>query len=693
MKCKLLLLLFIALGIELNAQQGLDKKIPKQATFVFSLNLNTLSKKINFNDLGNYNFLKKPENDDFFEPSSALKELFRLPDKAGISRTGKLFIFSENHDSIHNLSYLIAISDAKAFETRMEDILKTKQNEPKFKKAGKLKVLTYDHKICISLAKDFALISIWTLPYYYNEDYDEYSEERNRVIQIIDSINFSHADSAAVFSDSVLIDSAATHEIIKDEIISEEDIVPPPPPLDDEEDITDSTMAMDMDAEPEPYYDRSYDDDSLMKQFERRWAAKRKMDEDRFWEKHTRKMTLHQKNINELKPAESLASNSEFSKVFTNSDDIIYWFDYQSYSQQLIDIMSDKYGMSYRYDTAVVNEMLKNKPPNQLTELVNGNSMYGLGNFEKGEIKMNFYNIFNDKLKPYFEKIYSKDINPDFFKYIKSDNLMGLISMSINTQAGADLYYEFLRRASESTAIPNKWAVAFIEITDLFLDKNVLHHTFKGDAVVAFTGIKSYLKTYSDYQYDSLTFENTTVEKTKTDYIPEFVAILTIENLENVKRILKMIKRLDGLTEISKDVYSFKSRSSEINGNFFVVIKDNLLFITNDKPLATEQINEGLTTSRTVGNAYESYLKNSSFGFWDASKMFKLMAEGPEEKFGKPDALQKLSEKINKGFFVTKPLEGNTMNAEITLEMKNRENSSLLELLKLFDDLYIMKKF
>ena len=140
-------------------------------------------------------------------------------------------------------------------------------------------------------------------------------------------------------------------------------------------------------------------------------------------------------------------------------------------------------------------------------------------------------------------------------------------------------------------------------------------------------------------------------------------------------------------------MYSFKSKDKEMNGLFYVVIKDNLLFITNDKPLATEQIFAGLSTERTVGNNYNSYLNNSSFGFWDASKMFKLMAEGPEQEFGKPNELDKWSKKINKGFFVSKPMDGNTTNTEVTLEMKNRENSSFLELLKLFDDIYLMNKF
>lgn len=123
-----------------------------------------------------------------------------------------------------------------------------------------------------------------------------------------------------------------------------------------------------------------------------------------------------------------------------------------------------------------------------------------------------------------------------------------------------------------------------------------------------------------------------------------------------MNRVLKMIKRLDGLVELEKNIYAFKARDKSINGKFFVVIKDNLLFVTNDSSLARTDIMGGMQTSRTVGEAYKAYLNNTSFGFWDASKMFKLMAERPDEKAGNSDLLQKLSDKVNKGFFVTKPL-------------------------------------
>ncbi len=158
MNRNLLLVLFSAVFMQLNAQLSLEKRIPKQAKFVLSFNLNSLSQKVNFNDLGNYNFLKKPDIEQYIMPNVILKELFRLPDKAAINRSGKLFIYTENHDSVSNLTYLIAISNAKTFETRMTDILKTKHYEAKFKKDGKVKILTYDHKLSITIAKDYVII-------------------------------------------------------------------------------------------------------------------------------------------------------------------------------------------------------------------------------------------------------------------------------------------------------------------------------------------------------------------------------------------------------------------------------------------------------------------------------------------------------------------------------------------------------
>lgn len=687
-------LLILAFGVK---SQSLEKRIPKQTGFVICFDLNSLSQKVNFNDLGNYNFLKKSESVEYVDPSALIKELFRMPEKAGLNPKSKMYIFSESHDSVNCLNYLFAITNEKLIQTRVIDILKSATYKPSFSKEGKMKVLNYDHQVSIGVGKDYALVSIWTKSYYYESDYEEYNFERNKVVMMIDSIRYStmDVDTAVAVPEEEFI---ALPEAPADTVASEQPVEPTKteaPEIESAEEVveevyeySDSTVAVDY------AYDSYYDNDSLMKQFERRWVIKRKLDEERFYLQQDKKMGLRQKQLNTLKPAESVSVNPDFIKVFANTSDIIYWFNYNSYANQLITAMSDKY-YSYPYsnDTAAYNAKLRNPPPNTLAEFLNNNTMYGLGNFNKGELKMNFHSTFNDNLKPFIEKIYSNNINSEFFKYIKSDDLMGLMGFSINSEAAANLYYEIFRRASESSPTPNSYYIAFMEMTDLFLDKKVLYHTLKGDGVVAFTGIKSYLSTYTNYEYDTLTFENREVEVTKTKYIPEFVTIFTIENLDNVNRVLKMIKRLDGLVELEKNIYAFKARDKMFNGKFFVVIKDNLLFVTNDSSLARTGIMGGMETSRTVGEAYKAYLNNTSFGFWDASKMFKLMAERPDEKAGNSDLLQKLSDKVNKGFFVTKPLVGNLSDSEIVIEMKNRENSSLLELLKLFDDVYAIQKF
>ena len=56
-----------------------------------------------------------------------------------------------------------------------------------------------------------------------------------------------------------------------------------------------------------------------------------------------------------------------------------------------------------RYSMGMLNDSIKEtvKPKKNLDDFFNNNGMYGLGNFEKGEIKMNVYNTFNDTIKPY----------------------------------------------------------------------------------------------------------------------------------------------------------------------------------------------------------------------------------------------------------------------------------------------------
>ena len=103
-------LLILAFGVK---SQSLEKRIPKQTGFVICFDLNSLSQKVNFNDLGNYNFLKKSESVEYVDPSALIKELFRMPEKAGLNPKSKMYIFSESHDSVNCLNYLFAITNEK----------------------------------------------------------------------------------------------------------------------------------------------------------------------------------------------------------------------------------------------------------------------------------------------------------------------------------------------------------------------------------------------------------------------------------------------------------------------------------------------------------------------------------------------------------------------------------------------------
>ena len=684
---KKLLLIGIMLFAGFTKAQTLESHIPKNVGFVLSFDLATLSQKLNFNDLGNYNFMKKSGTADKIMPYDVLKELFRLPEKCALNKASKMYIFNENHDSIDNINYLLSITDVKAFQNRVVDILKTSKYKPEFKKEGKMKVLIYDRVMCIGVGKDYALISIWKPSYYYNDDYYEYNEARNKVIHIIDSINMANqpVDTTSKYEETIIETDTIAPAVVEDAVEETE------PEIGMEE----GTIAVDSvpyyyDAPVENDYYTNYDNDSLMKQFERSWEVIRKMREDEFYVGKERKMREKQRSIYDLKATNSITSEQEFKTVFSNKGDLIYWFNYKSYSDILIQSVGDRY--RYNYDTAYFNQMQRVHHQNTLATIFENNTMYGIGNFNKGEIKMNFISTFNDYLKPYVNDIYKAPINSNFFKYIKSENLMGIMGVSMDFEAIAKLYYDIFRKAIESTPVPNKSVIAAVELTDLFLDKKMLYHTFKGDAVIAVTGIYNQIKNKTFYEYDSLTFESRMVEKTVNSYMPELVFVATIENHENLNRLISMFKKLDGLVEISPNIYTTKVGEKEFDNKFFYIIEGDLFFITNDSVLAMSQIKTGMGSIKTVGESYNTYLNNSSFAFWDASKMFKYMSQNPDGNTQNTNMLLKWSEKVNKGFFVTNPLNGNVANSEITIEMKNLENSSLLELLKLVEDIYLFNK-
>lgn len=673
---KYLILIILLISIIAHSQTP-EKLVPANADFVISINLASLSQKINFNDLGNYSFLQNKNKDNTVITQAFIKELFRMPEKAGVNVKGKILLFSENHDSISNFTYVVSITNNKLFKKRVTEILGTIKNESKFSKYGKFEILNYNNCLSISCSKNVALISIWRRPYYYSYNDEElYNIERNKVINIIDSIRYSKNQIPPDLN-----------EVIKSDTISdkknEENF--------DSNEIIDSTVTEEV-LPDVPYYDYDYSNDSLIKQFERNWTAKLREKEAKFWHLHDEKMSQNHLKLFTQKNNTQMIADKGFADVYNTGNDFTLWIPLSVYSKKLIS-MFDKRKSYYQYnDTAKNKKEIVVEKQNTLSELFDNNKFFGTGNFEKGKIEMNFNFEFNNKLKAHIEKINNGNINPEFFKYIKSDNLMGLTCMSINVEAWSDFYIDIFRRAIESNNKPDKKFTIGLELLDLFINKDVIFHTFKGDAALAFTGMKSYLKTFNTWEYDSLTFESRIVQQTKTKYIPEFVYILTIENKSNLDKIISLLNRLEAIKENGKNIWTINSGKNEIDSSFFIVTKDNLFFITNDKKLAKEQIYGNLSSTRVVANTYNSYLSSSSFGFWDASVMFKLMAENNETKeFGNSAFLNKLGEKINNGFYYAKPIKSNQSETSVSIELKNRENSSLLEILNLFDDLNKIK--
>ncbi|NUM31029.1 MAG: DUF4836 family protein [Bacteroidetes bacterium] len=650
--------------------QSPEKSIPAKADFVISVNLASLSQKINFTDLGNFSFMQNNMKGIPVSSSKFIKEFFRFPEKGAVNTKGKILMFSENHDSVLCFTYLIAITNNKAFKNRVLEILQEKNKSLKFEKNGKCEVLSYNNCINISVSKNLAAVSMWNRPYYYVYDEELYSQEKTKVIAKIDSIRNAKniieepvkeenkPDTITVFNDNEYIDSSATEIVVTENINSND------------------------------YYYTDYENDSLMKQFERNWTKLKLEKEQKFWQTHDKKMLKHQTELFKLKNNETMASDSKFNNIYKLSNDFIIWIPISNYSEKIISAMEKK--RYYNYNDTI--KKTKESKPNKLAELFENNMFYGVGDFEKGKVDMKFNFQFNDKFKPFMIKMSAGKINPDFFKYIKSDNLIGFAGMSVNTEAWADFYVEVFRRAIESNSNPNKRFAIGLELTDLLINRDVFFHTFRGDGILAFTGMKSYLHTYNSWEYDSITFESRTIEKTKTKYIPEYLCILSIENQVNIDKILSLLVRLDAVKQIKPQVWTLKTGKNEIDTNFYIAKKDDLFFITNDSKLATEQIHGNLSSSRTVGNKYDTLLPNQSFGFWDATSMFKLMTDNNNNNdFGNSAILNKLGNKINNINFYSKPISGNMSETIISFELKNRENSSLLEILNLFEDLNKIK--
>ncbi len=280
------------------------------------------------------------------------------------------------------------------------------------------------------------------------------------------------------------------------------------------------------------------------------------------------------------------------------------------------------------------------------------------------------------------EKILSRKLNKRFFKYIDTDSMLGYMSWALDTKAYLEQMPQLLERTygSMGAGVGREEASLAAELISLLIDEEAIANMIKGDAMVVFDGVYQQQVNYTDYTYDE-NFKATAVEKTKTETLPRFLMMMSSEENDLIRKLVKYgIKK-----EVVKQSGSFYEIEIPKNPvRLFFMNKDDIFFLTNSLS-NIEQISAG-TFKASISKKEKKSLSSHPFSMYINPK--NISGKIAQTDLGATESLGEMINSFNKMGEVrmqANAMKNNIYSADLWMDVPAGNTNAVTYFFSLFD--------
>jgi hypothetical protein len=673
LKITLLLTFIITSGNLLQAQE-LYSRVPADVNAVLTLNLGTLNTKANFAEASKleiFQFMKQADSSSSQEFMSSLSHLM-LGDLAekGLNTGSKAYIYFLNEDSTAGMGITAGLSNASAFETLVKNRL-FNGTPPEIKEKNGIRTAVY-RRMGVSWNNEMMqmiVLNKMTASYYgfdYSEEYDEndYSADVDTALMREAIANY-RKDS---IQQATLIYEVPAPRSDRDD---DEDIIQVRPEISDDETREYET--------PKSTIYRNYYDRLVRERKQEKKNAK--LDERR-----AVLLAARIDELNSMESAKSVASSENFVSGLKRNSDIYIWVDYNLHKLYIKPMLS-----------AFGNRNKEEKPYNGLfaNQFLHFDFM-----FENGRMDMDSRYFMNDRMAELTKGAYNGKVNKKFLKYIPGKTTQGFVAFASNPEKATEAYLKLVREMfGEMGQLQpgrnySEVAMAAFDFIEMMVNKDVLYHTFKGDALFAITDMKEEEISYTTYDYNE-NYEQKEKTNTRKELRPSFLLMATLDKKEYLQRVLNIIERLEGIKKFGN--YYTIPQAKKLGGfTVYIAIENDILFIGNDGDLFMNRLSKGYDKSEQLSSGHKKLItKNSMSMHWDVAATLKqLLSSGPEMMKSGPigQAMTLANAQVKNIEVKGWDVKGNKMEAHATLRLNDESTNSLLAGLKFINQIYVNMK-
>lgn len=279
--------------------------------------------------------------------------------------------------------------------------------------------------------------------------------------------------------------------------------------------------------------------------------------------------------------------------------------------------------------------------------------------------------------------------NKDFLKYIPANNLIGVYSLNINSEAVLNEIPGYLAPLLDSFLPLTNGGKKSTSFISTILDEEAIARLITGDLMISVSNWGAKPTTKVSYEYDEDFNYSETVTEGSED-LPDLLFMIGSEDTESLKDVLEFMA-LETPLSWNEDHF-FLPHDRDIPMDMFIFTTVEGLFMTNNK-VQMNQIKSGKMNEKVSKSLTKSILSNSQNAFIDFKEIVNVMKSIDGLSSEDSQAFNMLSNNLGSMTSIQAKTKGKSSTTKTVLSFPegNSENS-LVYVFNLINEIYKIEK-
>jgi hypothetical protein len=634
--------------------QTVMKYVPANADVAITFNLQNLEKKVNLDQLKQYDFYQAVVK-EFTQTSEVegreheknyYEELLREPTNLGFDLMEPFYFFIKKEGNNTHLTLVMKLSDTAKFETGLQNLKQESYFAYLEEKEG---YHLWQQDKQIFAWNDEVVLFVWT--------------------EALPDPSYDPGLEIPPYEESEGYEDIAIEEPV--EILEEDTIPHPEEPVEImevpaiEEEMAEETLPP---AEDSLFFDWSMDtlatDWSF---FEKNVAAAE-------WADKVMKRSF-------LQP---LSANQRYLSAISQPADVHLWMDYSFF------IESMKSGNPGIAAMGMANEYAQ--AMNMMTgflEVLYSDAYLSLDlNFEKGKMAMRSSMYFNEDMKKFYQGMFDVKFNKKLLRYVKgSDQLFGYFYVHYNIEKTIAEGKNLLYKLFDATPQYGEMAADAMQILGIIIDEEAIGEVMKGDLLVSISGLQTVEVTTQTYEFDA-EFNYVEKDTTMMKTLPVMTVLASYGSEKDVRKFINL-----GLHSkvLAAEGRHYKMTVPETGMDFYLALQDGVLILTNNRYLVHQNLEKGFDKKLRLDKKHRKLLcDNASVLYWDIPNTMRALAgDQAGSNAGAMGYMNSLGKEFESFLMTTAKKPENSLRGQMDFNFVKKDVNALQQFFNFVNDIYL----